>query len=158
MTSPVTFKVEGLRELTAGLDDMSKALQKGVLRRVAVKALEPFDQRWRQLAPDDPTTGAPDLKTSGGIGTKLTRRQARLNRARDDKSYVEIFAGPNNAAAVPQEFGTVNMPAHPFFRIAWADTQNEVLDGVVKGLQPEIEKTAKRAEARSARKAALNGK
>ena len=146
----VTIKVEGLKDLDRALGELGKSAGKAVLRRVAKKALEPFDAAWRQKAPH--LTG--DLETSGGIGTKLTQRQARLNRKREDKSSIEVFAGPNNPAAVPQEFGTVDQRAQPFMRPAWEQTQSEVLVNVETGLGAEIEKTAKRQQAKAARLAA----
>lgn len=146
----VTIKVEGLKALDQALGELGKSAGKAVLRRVAKKALEPFDAAWRQKAPR--LTG--ELEKSGGIGTKLTQRQARLNRKRDDKSSIEMFAGPNNPAAVPQEFGTVDQRAQPFVRPAWEQTQSEVLVNVETGLGAEIEKTAKRQQAKAARLAA----
>ena len=150
MAAPFIVKVEGLKGLEAALGELGKAAGKAVLRRTAVKALKPFDDTWRAEAPH--LTG--QLEGSGGVGTKLTRRQARLNRKRDDKSSVEVFAGPNNPAAVPQEFGTVDQSAQPFMRPAWDATQGKVLDGVKTTLGEEIDKTAQRLARKAARLAA----
>lgn len=150
MANGVTIRVEGLKDLDRALGELTKSAGKAVLRRVAKKALEPFDKAWRQKAPK--LSG--DLAQSGGIGTKLTRRQASLNRKREGKASIEIFAGPNNPAAVPQEFGTVDQRAQPFVRPAWEQTQDQVLTIVVEGLGSEIDKTAKRAAAKAARLAA----
>jgi HK97 gp10 family phage protein len=146
----VTVKVEGLKDLERALGELGKAAGKAVLRRVAVKALKPFDEAWRRNAPR--LTGA--LEESGGIGTKLTRRQARMNKRREDKSSVEVFSGPNNPAAVPQEFGTVDQAAQPYMRPAWDSTQDEVLAIVSTELGGEIEKTAQRLARKKARLAA----
>lgn len=145
-----TVKVEGLKALDAALAELPKAAAKAVLRRTARKALVPFDKAWRQNAPH--LTG--ELEESGGIGTKLTRRQARANRKREDKASVELFAGPNNPAAVPQEFGTVDQAAHPFMRPAWDATQDQTLQIVKDELGAEIDKTAKRLAHKAARLAA----
>lgn len=150
MPTIVTVKVEGLRELDEALGALGKAAGKAVLRRVGVKALQPFDAAWRARAPK--LTG--NLSESGGVGTKLTRRQARLNRKRDDKSSVEVFAGPNDPAAVPQEFGTVDNAAQPFVRPAWDATQDQTLRIVATELGGEIDKTAQRQAKRAARLAA----
>lgn len=146
----VTVKIEGLKDLDRALGELPKAAGKAVLRRVARKALEPFDKAWRAKAPH--LTG--QLEESGGIGTKLTKRQARLNRKRDDKSSIEIFSGPNNPAAVPQEFGTFDQSAQPFMRPAWAETQDETLAIVKTELGTEITKTADRIARKAARLAA----
>ena len=143
-------RVEGLKELDAALKQLPKATAKAVLRRVATKALKPFDEAWRRNAPR--LTGA--LEESGGIGTKLTTRQARLNRKRNDKAFVEVFAGPNDPAAIQDEFGNTNQAAQPFVRPAWDATKNQALEIVKTELGGEIEKTAKRAARRAARKAA----
>ena len=145
-----TVRVEGLKELDQALGELSKAGARGVLRRVAVKALGPFDSRWRELAPK--LEG--HLSESGGIGTKLTRRQAAENKTRTDRAFVEVFAGPNDPAAVPQEFGTVELPPQPFARPAWEETKGTALDIVKAELGGEIDKAAKRAARRAAKKAA----
>ena len=144
-----TVRVEGLRSLDQALGQLSKSAGKAVLRRVAKKALIPFDKAWRERAPH--LSG--ELEESGGIGTKLTRRQARMNRKREDKSSVEVFAGPNNPAAVPQEFGTVDQRAQPFARPAWDETKDETLQIVKDELGGEIQRTAERAARRAAARA-----
>lgn len=145
----VTIKVEGLAQLESALLELPKSTNKAVLRRVAKKALAPFDAAWRAKAPRQ--TGA--LEESGGVGTKLTSRQARMNRKRDDKSYIEMYAGPNNPAAVPQEFGTVDQKAQPFARPAWDETQDETLAIVREELGGEIDKAAERLARKAARAA-----
>jgi hypothetical protein len=82
----LTVKVEGLRELDAGLGELKKTTAKGVLRRTGKAALEPFDQAWRELAPH--LTGA--LQRSGGVGSKLSKSQ---RAAVERESFVEVFAG-----------------------------------------------------------------
>jgi HK97 gp10 family phage protein len=149
MTGAIKVTVQGLRELDQALGQFTKATARAVLRRTGIKALQPFDKRWRELAPDDPSTPSNDLKSSGGVGTKLTERQARLNRRREDKSFVEVFAGPNDRAAIVQEFGTVAHPPQPFVRPAWAQTKGEALEIVRTELRTEIDKTAKRLAARA---------
>ncbi len=142
----VRVKVEGLRDLDRALGQLKPALAKGVLRRVAVKALQPFDKAWREKAPH--LTG--NLEESGGVGTKLTRRQAQMNRRREDRDTVEVFAGPNDPAAVPEEFGWENGRAQPFVRPAWDETKHDALEIVKHELGPEITRTAERAARRAA--------
>jgi HK97 gp10 family phage protein len=150
MPKSVTIRVEGLRELEAALSGLPKSTGKAVLRRTAIKALEPFDKAWRAKAPH--LTGA--LEESGGIGTRLTKRQARLNRKREDKASVEVYAGANDPAAVQQEFGNVNDPPQPFMRPAWDETSSEVLAIVELELGGKIEKAAQRLARKAARLAA----
>lgn len=142
-------RVEGLRELENALGQLPKATGKAVLRRVAKKALGIFDKAWRERAPH--LTGS--LEESGGVGTKLTRRQARLNRRRENRSSIEMYAGANDPAAIPEEFGWVDGQAQPFMRPAWDATKYEVLDSVADQLGPEIERSAARLARRAARRA-----
>lgn len=145
----VTVKVEGLRDLDAALSELPKiTTAKAVVRRVLKKAAEPLRALAEQTAPR--LTGA--LKISIVIGTKLTRRQARMAR-KEPKSLTEMFIGTSNPAAVPQEFGTHDQKAQPFMRPAWQATKDQVLTNIGTELGPEIEKTA----ARLAKKAARGG-
>lgn len=145
-------KVEGLRELEDALSQLPKAVGKGVLRRVARLALEPFDKAWRANAAAHHLTGA--LERSGGIGPKLTRRQAKLNRFREGKASIEMHAGPNDPAAVPREFGTVDQAAAPSVRPAWDGTQDKILDVVKAELGTQIAKAAARVAKKTAKLAA----
>ena len=143
------MKVEGLRDLDAALSELPKiTTAKAVVRRVLKKAAEPLRALAEQTAPR--LTGA--LKISIVIGTKLTRRQARMAR-KEPKSLTEMFIGTSNPAAVPQEFGTQDQKAQPFMRPAWQSTKDQVLTNIGTELGPEIEKTA----ARLAKKAARGG-
>ena len=65
-----------------------------------------------------------------------------------------MFAGPDNPAAVPQEFGTVDQRAQPFARPAWDETQDETFAIVKTDLGAEIDKTAERLARKAARLAA----
>ena len=152
MSRPVKFKIEGLREIDAALGELPKATAKAVLRRVGKAALVPMADAAEANAPF--LTG--HLRDSISVGQKLTRRQARLNRQRDDKDFVEIFMGPSDAAAVPQEFGTVNDSPQPFMRPAFASEARPTIDRIAQGLRPEIDKAVARARSRALKVA--NGK
>lgn len=154
----MAVKIEGLAELEKALAELPKATGKNVLKRVLTKRAQPFDSAWRALAPDDPETGGNDLKSSGGIGTKLSPRQKSLHRKmfRDDMASVEIFAGPGALTqAITSEFGTGprvhengkfvgESPPHPFVRPAWDSNKDGLLDGIAKDLGDEIMKAASR--------------
>lgn len=142
----VTVKMEGLRELDYALGELPKTTGKATLRRVLKKAAEPLRRHAEQLAPR--LSGA--LATSIVVGTKLTRRQARIAR-KAPKSTVEMFVGPNNPAAVPQEFGTHDQRAQPYMRPAWDAEQNGVLVEISTELGGEIEKSAVRLAKKRAR-------
>lgn len=168
----VTVKIDGLRELEKALSELPKATGKSVLRRVLVKRAQPVADAMRALTPDDPATGGYDLKRSIAVGTKLSRRQAKLHRAAsgggprmtaagwraDPKTAVEAFvgAGPLPHAHM-QEFGTIDDAPQPFARPGWDATKAGVLDGLKDDLWAEIEKSAKRLARKRAKAAAKGG-
>lgn len=144
----VTWKTEGFKELDDALAEISKGAGKGVLRRSLKKAAEPLAALASSMAPVGPTG---NLAESVKYGTKLTKRQAGLHRKmfRDDKASVEGFVGPNDPAAVPQEFGTVDHGPQPFMRPAWDQDAMPLLDRLGKELAIEVEKSVKRARAKA---------
>lgn len=151
-------KVEGLKELEAALEELgSKAVARGVLRRVLTRRGQPLADTMRALAPDDPDTGGNDLRSSIAVSTKLSPRQRRLHRkeTKDDRAFAEVFvgAGPLPQAHL-QEFGTSHHGPQPFARPAWDEHKGRILDGLKDDLWKEVEKTAKRRAARAARLAA----
>jgi HK97 gp10 family phage protein len=146
--------VEGLRELDRALGELPKATGKNVLRRVLLKAGEPMAADMRRKAPDDPDTGGNDLRSSIGVGTKLSKRQAQQHGKmfRDDKASAELFvgAGPLPHAHL-QEFGTVNHAPQPFARPAWDANKDAALETIATQLGAEIAKAAKRLAKKAAR-------
>ncbi|MCB1476649.1 MAG: HK97 gp10 family phage protein [Rhodobiaceae bacterium] len=146
-----TMKLEGFRELDKALGELPKATGKNVLRKVGRKALEPMRADAEAKAPE--LTG--HLKASVKIGTKLTSRQARQHRRmfKNDKASVELFMGPNDPAAIPQEFGWENGKAQPFMRPAWDAGKNDLLDNIKRELGDEIDKAAKRLAKKQAKAA-----
>lgn len=150
----VRVKVEGLRDLDRALGQLPKATGKNVLRRVLRMAGEPIAQDMRAKAPDDPDTGGNDLRSSIGVGTKLSKRQAQQHRKmfRDDKASAEVFVG---AGPVPhahlQEFGAEQHGPQPFARPAWDANKDAALDIIATQLGDEIAKAAKRLAKKAAR-------
>jgi HK97 gp10 family phage protein len=141
----ITIKLEGLADLDRALGQFKESTAKAVLRRVGRKALQPFDQSWREKAPV--LTG--HLEHSGSVGSKLSRSQ-RAEHERE--SFVEVFAGPGpNPQAIQQEFGNAHNPPQPFARPAWDETQGQALEIVATELGAEIAKTAARVAKKALR-------
>jgi HK97 gp10 family phage protein len=139
-----TVEIEGLSDVAAGLDELSKSMTTNVLKRALLRAAEPMAADAKRLAPR--LSGA--LQTSIEPGTKLSRRQKSLYRK---QSKVEIFVGAGALAqAITQEFGTVTNKPQPFMRPAWDANKREAFNLIKEDLADEIEK----ARARIARKAA----
>lgn len=158
MAKAQTFRIDGLKEIDEAIGELGKATARNVLRRVAVKRLEPMAEVARSLAPDDPNTGGNDLKTSIGVSTQLAKRQKKLNRK--GKSEAEAYMGPAGPGGdvppqgVMQEFGTAHHGPQPFMRPAWDQGQAALLDGIKDDLWSEIEKAVARKAKKAARLAA----
>lgn len=148
-----TVKVEGLADLEQALRKLPESVGRGVLRRVAMNALEPMADHARRLAPDDPVTGAPDLHRSIVVSTRGGR--GRATRAEVAKHTVTVFMGPTKDGypqAIPQEVGTPHHPPSPYMRPAWDAEAMPTLERVRSGLETEIAKAAKRLERRAAKR------
>jgi HK97 gp10 family phage protein len=141
------FRVEGLRELEAALSQLTKATARRVARDVLKEAAQPIADAGEANAPF--LTGG--LKNSYGVGTKLTRRQRQQHKK---ESPVEVFAGPNNPAAIQTEFGNEHQQAEPHLRPAWDAKKMAALDLIKARMWEKIEKAAARAAKRAARLAA----
>lgn len=164
-----TVRIEGLKELEAALGELPKSTGKSVLRRVLLKRAAPVRDAAQSRAPKG-ETGV--LKASAGAGTKLSARQAKLNKAAngggakmtadgwrsDAKNSVEVYVGfKSSPASIVQEFGSVTQPPQAFMRPAWDATQGGVLEGLKDDLWNEIQKAAKRVAKRKAKLAAKGG-
>lgn len=146
----VSVKIEGLRELDAALGELGKATGKNVLKRVGIKALQPMAGVAQANAP----VLEGHLQRSIAVGTKLTTRQSRLAKNLDGKASVTVYMGPNDPAAVPQEFGAKGDNPQPFMRPAWDGGKQGLLESLKAMLWTEIDKAAKRKAARLAKAAA----
>lgn len=147
------FKLEGLEETVANMEDLSKATNRNALRRVQMKAGQPTADTAARLAP----TERGILAFSIVVSSQLTRRHKSEQRNR--ASEVEVYIGPAGGQgalfyASHQEFGTILMPARPYMRPAWESTKGEVLRLITEGLKAEVMKAAARAERKAARLAA----
>lgn len=135
-----TFRLEGFAELDKALGQLPKATAKNVLKRVLKKAADPVLDAIVSSAPKD--TGY--LSRSFGISFTLNASQRRLAR-NETKSFAEIYIGTRRGSfAGFHEYGTFEMPPHPFMRPAWEATQSTALNIIKVELGGEIEKAAKR--------------
>ena len=147
----VTVKIAGLRDLEKSLFGLPKATQKNVVRRVLKKAGEPI----RDDARSDAPVARGILKRSIAVSTKLSKRQARINRgsAAKKKGSIQVFIGAGNYPyAHMQEFGTDNLPRQAFLGPAFDQNKTRVLTKIIKDMQIEIDKAAKRLAKKQAKK------
>lgn len=158
MARSPSFAIEGLREVDAALGDLGKVLGRNVMRRVAVKRLQPMAEVARSLAPDDPNTGGNDLKTSIAVSTQLGKRQRKLNKK--SKSEVEAHMGPAGPGGnvppqgIQQEFGNQNHGPQPFMRPAFDRGKGALIEGIGQDFWLEISKANDRKARKAARLAA----
>jgi HK97 gp10 family phage protein len=146
------FRVEGLREIKAALEDVSKATSTNILKKALIEAGQPIASAARSMAPDDPTTGGYDLKKSITVGTRLSRRQKKRNK-KGSKVEVYVGAGPLSQAT-QQEFGNALHGPQAFLRPAWDSNKAQALQIFIKAVWSNIEKAAARAARKTARLAA----
>lgn len=147
-----TVKVEGLRELERALADLPKATGKNVLKRVLVKAAAPIE---RDAAANAPTLSG-HLQRDVKTGTRLTRRQAAMNR-KAGPSSAEVHVGVSDPAGVQTEFGNEHQRAEPWLRPAWDANSQGALDTIGGELGNEIDKAAARLAKKAARLAKKGG-
>lgn len=140
-----TFKVEGLAELDAALQELSRATARNILLRTLKEQGEPIRADGERNAPKDKG----GLKQSYTVGTKLSRRQKSQNKK---ESMVEVYIGPGPAAkGVQTEFGNAHQAAQPHLRPAFDGNVQRVLAGIRDALADQIEKARERAARKAAR-------
>lgn len=153
--------VQGFKELTRALaEEMPKATARNTMTRAAVAAMKPMEEAMARNAPFDPLDRDEDGKH---LNESMRTQAAKAAQMRaigiDRRSSVAVLTGPAptgkraRANAGWQEYGTVEMPAHPYARPAADSEHGEVLDSVRQHLAEQIDKT----RARIARKAARAG-
>lgn len=149
-----TVHIDGLIDLDRALGQLPRATAKNVLRRVLLQAAQPIADDYR--AHVDVKSG--DLQKTIGVGTKLTKRQARLQRRQDERSYVEVYAGAgDDPAAHLEEFGSIHNTPNGALRASWDTNQGRALETIKTELGTEIAKAADRVARKRTRAAAQGG-
>lgn len=184
MPAPVvTVRYDGGRELEAALQvlvddfDASKATVRNVMKRGLVEAGELTAAAARAIAPDDPSTPAPDLHTSIVASARLSNRvgkaefaavlksggsrteaSAALRAARSggagQGSVAEAYVGVTGVSrfyAHLVEFGTAHSPPKPFLRPAWDATKDAVLGRIREAVMKQLAKAIARAKRKALR-------
>lgn len=140
-------KLSGVRELDRALAEMKKSTARGVLKRVAMKALQPIAEAAQRFAPVDDGYLRDSIVVSDKLNDSASRDAPKLARG-ERATGITVYCGTTNRNGVPREFGTVRTAAQPFLRPAWHGGQDRVLKDVQQMLGEEIEKTAARAAKR----------
>lgn len=140
-----SVKTFGFKEMDAALGEFAKATAKNVLRRAGIEALEPTADLMRAKAPKDDG----DLIDAIGVGTRLGKRQKRLNR---NPSTVEVYAGVRQVGngmppqATQQEFGNEHHGPQPYIRPSWEQDKGPLLDRTRDALANQIDAARGRAQ------------
>lgn len=131
-------EVYGLDNLLSALDDLleEKDLER-VIGASITEGLEPVVKDAQQMAPRDQLGRIPAAIRVVNVKTRVKGRVEKGVTAYDKKkvgthmdSYFWIF----------QEYGTQNMPAHPFLRPALDVNRDEALKRFAQGVDARFEK------------------
>lgn len=142
-----TWKLEGAKDLEAGLMELEGAVAKRVVSTALQSSLEPVASSARAKV----AVWSGKLQASIGVGVRLTKRQRQLRRP---IAPVEAYVGPGIAnkggrRAVAHahlvEFGTVHMAPQPYMRPAWQGSIQAVWRLLVSAMSDSLERAARRA-------------
>lgn len=129
-------RIEGFREASRQLNEMSKAAARGVGRRALLVPAAILRDEMKQRAPK--LTGA--LEASIHIGKE---------KARKGRPQVNVTAG--DISAVQNEFGNSDMTAQPFGRPSLDAKKQHMFDQFGEALKQEVDKSVIRQAKRAAR-------
>ena len=167
-----TVKVEGGKELQEALEDFSKSTQGNILKRAVSTAGAMIAEEAAALAPRKSgrlkrsikvgkariisagKAAYAAVKAEGGDNAEAAAAARQANREAGGtgrQAVVQVGPTKDVRAAVPQEFGTFKMHAHPFMRPAWDANDTRAIDVMKEALAEEIDKAAERARKRAAK-------
>lgn len=144
------MKFEGGKEFEAALRDLPHTTAKASARRMLRMGGEIIARAASALAP----VREGDLQRSYGVGTRLTRRQAKMAR-RGGKQDVEVYVGPGEGgyqAGLQTEFGNEHQAAEPHLRPAFDAKVREVVEVIAREWWDDIARTVARHARKQARK------
>lgn len=164
----VRVKVEGLKEVQKALEELPRATQKNVMKRVLMERAKPIAAMAESMVPVDQGTLKKSIKVfarSGSEGKKAFAKAMRGGASRKQAGQAARTA--NSAAATQQvvyvsttrqlphahmqEFGTSKMAPNPYMRPAWDKHEPDMLKGLADDLWSEIRKAAARRAKKAAR-------
>lgn len=144
-------RFEGGREMEAALAEIERlGTRRSLARRVLKRTAQPVADKANATAPKDVDSTDKPLNESYVVTSKLTKRQAAIER-RGDPDDVVMYVGTSHPAGLQQEFGNRRHGAQPHFRPAWDADRDAMLERMRQDLAAEIQKTIARARARAAR-------
>jgi HK97 gp10 family phage protein len=166
----VKTRIDGLKELNAGLAQLKKSTQAGVLTRVLKKAAKPIADKAKDLAPVETgelknSIGLTVVRSTAGKSAYAAAMKAGASRsdaaqaARDanradagQSAKANVLVGTPLWRAHFAEFGTRKTPAHPFLGPALRSQEKMTIGIIKETLVKEIEATARRVARKKAKK------
>lgn len=134
--------------MEAALLELNGVTAVNVVRKALTESLEPVEASAKGRVPVDEGR----TQRSIGIGTRLMKRQKRLNVPIVSAQGVEAYVGAgvvggryDGRAAHLIEFGTVHQRPRPFMRPAWISNLQAVFGTLAQSMGAELAKAAKRA-------------
>lgn len=129
-------KIEGLEQLISKLNSLPDKLEKKVVRTAVRKGAILIRNKAREKAP---------------IGTGTLKKSIKIRSNRAGNGVVSFKIGPTNDKKKGtdifygrfQEFGTSKMPAHPYMRPAYDESESEVLDAVINEIKSKLNEAIK---------------
>jgi hypothetical protein len=142
-----SLRLEGTRDLERALSDLEGLAAKKVAIAAMTESLDPVVRDAKAIV--RVRSGA--LRDSIGVGSKLTRRQKRMNQP---IAPAEVYVGPGLAnrggrRAVAHahlvEFGTVHSRPFPYMTPAWQRNIRRVFDNLAGAMRARLAKIAAKA-------------
>ena len=132
-------KISGFREASKALNDMSKAMARGVGRRALKVPATILADEMRQKVP---------------VLSGTTRESIEVGKQASFKGRPATNVTVADIASVQLEFGNSDMEAQPFARPALEAASGRMLEGFGSALKDETDKAVIRQAAREARRQA----
>lgn len=145
-----SLRLEGTRDLENALNDLEGLAAKKVAVAAMTDSLAPVVRDAKALV----RVKSGELRDSIGIGSKLSRRQKKLNRP---IAPAEVYVGPGVAnrggrRAVAHahlvEFGTEHSRPFPYMAPAWSANVRRVFDNLTDAMRARLAKIAAKAKVR----------
>lgn len=151
MADAVRFKLEGLADLKKGLEELGTEVATKVGEKADRDAAKVVAEKARMLAPvgDGPTRKT--RRNKGGVVVSFDygrlKDNIRVRKQRVRKQHHIVYAVTIGKAfwGAFQEFGTVNMPARPWLRVAFDMAVPDATQAQITGLREGIARAAKKA-------------
>ena len=135
-------ELRGFQELDRKMERAAKALPESKQREILADAGEIVADEMRVLVPVDEG----DLRGSIRVSVDEVRRGAFGLGRFTSRDQFEVLIGPSRGGSPDGfhahfvELGTVNMPAQPFIRPAFDNTQGQVRQRIASGVTSAISK------------------